>query len=105
MTSRPILADTAEQLARSSPRQPRRYRIQLGSFSTEQASVAAWDMFRRKYSGILGERELIREVVSREGRQFYRVQTAVQSESEARLLCDQLKDRGQACLVVAPKSP
>jgi len=89
---------TEAQATQSSPRGT--YRIQLGAFSSEQRAQGAWSLYRKKYPELLDSRELLLDKTSVKGKSFYRVQTGPMSRSDARGICDRLKQAGQSCAVM-----
>lgn len=89
---------TEAQATQSAPRGT--YRIQLGAFSSEQRAQGAWSLYRKKYPELLASRELLLDKTSVKGKSFYRVQTGPMNRSDARGICDRLKQAGQSCAVM-----
>lgn len=79
------------------------YRVQLGAFGNgEQAAREAWRALRDSHPGLLDELAPRVDVVTRQGRQLWRLQAGPVSESRARTLCAELATRGVECVVVPP---
>lgn len=78
------------------------YRIQLGAFgSGERAARSAWQSLRTRHADLLGGLTSRVDVVTREGRNLWRLQAGPVSESHAREICRALVARGADCIVVA----
>ncbi len=81
------------------------YRVQLAAFGSEQRAVETWARYQKQHPEILGDRELILDGISAEGKKYYRVQTGDLTGSTAQSLCARLKRRSQPCIVIKPESP
>ncbi len=74
-------------------------RAQLGSYSSEADALAASEMMQQSYgASIEGRKLIISEAIVRKV-QYYRVVIDLQSEREARHLCDAIKQAKRDCLV------
>jgi len=82
-------ADTAE------------FRIQLGAFSAgEQAARRAWQDLSGRHGDLLGGLAPRVDVIRKDGRSLWRLQAGPLSETRAKEICDSLRARGAACLLV-----
>lgn len=79
------------------------YRVQLGAFGDgERAARDAWQALRERHPGLLDELAARVDVVTRDGRNLWRLQAGPVSEPRARSLCAELATRGADCVVVPP---
>ncbi len=86
------------------PSQAASFRIQLAALSSEQRAVDAWARYLREHPDILEDLELMLDTVSSKGQRLHRVQTGLLTRRHAESMCDQLKRRGQPCMVIGPES-
>ncbi len=104
---RPVARASEGYSPQASPRQGAaargNYRIQLGSFKSRQIAVDAWERYRRRYAGLLGDLEMQLETVDLRGRVYHRLQAGGFSAHAARSVCAELQRSGQACIVVNPR--
>ncbi len=78
------------------------YGIQLGAFSTEAKAHAEWQRVLRAHgSELAGLSPDIAPVRSGAGT-LYRLRVATAGEAKSRSLCEALRSKGQACVVVLP---
>ncbi len=93
-----------EQTARpESPAPEGAFRIQLAAFGSERRAAETWERFQKQHPEILGDRKLILDRISSEGKNYYRVQTGELTRSNAQSLCARLKHRSQPCIIVKPQ--
>ena len=80
------------------------HRIQLGSFRNEDTALAAWDSILKTNPAILeGLEPLVRQADLGDRGIFYRLQAGpLESSIVAIALCDVLKVKDVACLVISP---
>ena len=79
------------------------YRLQLASMRSPEAATAAWEKLEADHPDLLGGFDLIIEKVDlgEDRGIFYRVQAGpVTSDAHGKDLCDKLKARDVACLVI-----
>lgn len=78
------------------------YGVQLGAFGSEAGARAAWQGAVSRHGAVLaGLEPAIAPVASGSGK-LYRLRAAVPSEAKARSVCEALRARSQACVVVLP---
>jgi hypothetical protein len=77
------------------------YRVQLGAFRDgEAAARRAWGELRGRHADLVGTLSPQVDLVSRDGRDLWRLQAGPLSEARAREVCAALELRGVACLPV-----
>jgi hypothetical protein len=77
------------------------HRVQLGAFGGgEAAARAAWEQLLARHRDLLAGTTPRVDVVERAGRSLWRLQAGPLSATRAREVCDTLKSRGEACLLV-----
>ena len=97
-STRPAAAPTPSSAAVAVPG----YGVQLGAFGTEAGARAAWQGAVSRHGAVLaGLEPAIAPVASGSGK-LYRLRAAVPSEAKARSVCEALRARSQACVVVLP---
>ncbi|MCW5571397.1 MAG: SPOR domain-containing protein [Steroidobacteraceae bacterium] len=78
------------------------YGVQLGAFGSEAGARTAWQGAVSRHGAVLaGLEPAIAPVASGSGK-LYRLRAAVPSEAKARSVCEALRARSQACVVVLP---
>jgi cell division septation protein DedD len=81
---------------------PGAYGIQLGAFTSEDRANAEWRALQGRFAEQLqGLAPQLVSADSSSGRVF-RLQALAGDESRARLICEQLKQRSQGCVLVVP---
>lgn len=94
-------AAPARPVAVAVPAERSTHVVQLGSFATPEGAKRAWRHFLARDPHLAGYRSLTSQVTVN-GRQFWRVQAAGFADAgSARSLCQSVKSRGDACLVMA----
>lgn len=79
------------------------WRIQLAAVSSRASAVSEWDRLKNRNADLLGTLDLNVQSVKLDSGTFYRIQAGPLADGPAaRSLCDALKGRNQACLIVAP---
>jgi len=75
---------------------------QLGAFSSRDSAETGWQRIRDAHPDVLGDRTYdIQEADLGERGTFYRVRTGPFPDgAAAKALCEQLRSRGQACVVI-----
>lgn len=78
------------------------FRIQLGSFRTEEDVRENWSSIKKKHNSLLGDLDLHTEKADVKDKGiFYRLQLgSLSNESEARKVCKELVEAKQGCFVV-----
>ncbi|MBX3694556.1 MAG: SPOR domain-containing protein [Steroidobacteraceae bacterium] len=101
-TSPPSAASTRPAPAPSTAVPPSGYGVQLGAFGSEAGARTAWQGAVSRHGAVLaGLEPAIAPVASGSGK-LYRLRAAVPSEAKARSVCEALRARSQACVVVLP---
>jgi len=107
--STPMQATTASKPSRPGPEAPRSasggtFRVQLVAVSSEQRARQVVEDHRERFEDILQDVKLVFEPVAGARPGLFRVQSVPLGPQRARNLCEQLKQRDQACLLrkVAP---
>ena len=78
------------------------HRVQLGAFGAgEAAARRAWVGLLGRHGDLLGGTSPRVDVIERNGRSLWRLQAGPLSEARAREVCEALKARGEACLLVS----
>ncbi len=78
------------------------YKIQLGSFKSENDVAVSWRKIRKKFPGIVGNLSYYTEKadLGKKG-VFYRLKVGpIKKEAKARKICQDLRDKKQGCLFV-----
>ena len=91
---------STENAAPFAPIQEESFRIQLGAISSESLALETWRQYRKQYQGILENQELILDTITLKGKTYHRIQTGPFTKHAAESVCNQLNQRGQACIVV-----
>lgn len=77
------------------------FRVQLGAFGAgEEAARRAWKDLSRRHPDLLAGLTPGVDVLSKGGRNLWRLRAGPLSEARAREICAQLASRGSPCLVV-----
>ncbi|HQW09672.1 MAG TPA: SPOR domain-containing protein [Steroidobacteraceae bacterium] len=76
--------------------------IQLGAFSTEAKAHAEWERVARAHGSVLAGLSPAVVAVKSGGSTLYRLRAATGGEAKSRSLCEALRSKGQACVVVLP---
>lgn len=100
----PVVTAAKPPAAAPKPNLAKSYRVQIGSLRTEAAAKTAWDKRRKENSALLGGLSLLvnRADLGRKGI-YYRVQAGpLKDLAEAKRVCDALKKKKVACLVIRP---
>lgn len=98
-------AVTAPPAANVPPAQAARpfgHGIQLGAFSTEAKAHAEWERVARAHGSVLAGLSPSVVAVKSAGSTLYRLRAATPGEAKSRSLCEALRAKGQACVVVLP---
>lgn len=98
-------AVTAPPAANVPPAQAARpfgHGIQLGAFSTEAKARAEWERVARAHGSVLAGLAPAVVAVKSGGSTLYRLRAATPGEAKSRSLCEALRAKGQACVVVLP---
>jgi hypothetical protein len=74
--------------------------VQLGAFSSGANAREAWRQLSFRFRSQLGELTPAIVPVMLSGRQLYRLEARVASQSAARRLCRQLQQHSQGCLLL-----
>ncbi len=74
-------------------------RVQLGSFSSEAEALAASEVMTQRYGASLKNRKPNVSEAVVNGTRFYRVVIDLQTDSEARNMCETMKKQNNDCLV------
>jgi hypothetical protein len=79
------------------------YAVQLGAFGTEESADREWLRLQNRFAAQLAG--FTPHVVAADTSvgQLYRLQVAAAGESQARALCDSLKQQSQSCVPVLPR--
>lgn len=78
------------------------YGVQLGAFTTEARARAEWQRLNRTYGEVLAGLTSSIEAVQSSPGTLYRLRAATPGEAKSRSICEALRARGQACVVVLP---
>jgi SPOR domain len=80
------------------------FRLQLGAFGTQGSAIAAWNIFKSQFPGVLGPLTFeLQPVIRPDSPTLYRLRAGVIStRGAADDACNRLRASGQACFVVAP---
>ena len=97
VTAPPAATIPAAQVAR-----PFGHGIQLGAFSTEAKAHAEWERVARAHGSVLAGLSPSVVAVKSAGSTLYRLRAATPGEAKSRSLCEALRAKGQACVVVLP---
>ena len=76
--------------------------IQLGAFSTEAKAHAEWERVARAHGSVLAGLAPAVVAVKSGGSTLYRLRAATPGEAKSRSICEALRAKGQACVVVLP---
>jgi cell division septation protein DedD len=89
--------------ARPAPAATGRWQAQLGALNSEAGARAAWDRLTKQVPALQGYQPAISRL-EREGQSpLWRLRVAgLADAAAARALCEQVRDKGGACLPVAP---
>lgn len=107
-TAPPVVASpavTAPPAANVPPAQAARpfgHGIQLGAFSTEAKARAEWERVARAHGSVLAGLAPAVVAMKSGGSTLYRLRAATPGEAKSRSLCEALRAKGQACVVVLP---
>ena len=107
-TAPPVVASpavTAPPAANVPPAQAARpfgHGIQLGAFSTEAKARAEWERVARAHGSVLAGLAPAVVAVKSGGSTLNRLRAATPGEAKSRSLCEALRAKGQACVVVLP---
>lgn len=107
-TAPPVVASpavTAPPAANVPPAQAARpfgHGIQLGAFSTEAKARAEWERVARAHGSVLAGLAPAVVAMNSGGSTLYRLRAATPDEAKSRSLCEALRAKGQACVVVLP---
>lgn len=81
-----------------------RYKVQIGSVSSEDQAGRLWNIQTGKSNGLLSQLSMHIEKKVIKGKAYYRVQAGpLEDAASARNLCAELKKRQVGCFVVHPK--
>jgi cell division protein FtsN len=96
--------ETVPAPAPPAPASPRtlRYGVQLGAFSTEAKAQAEWQRALRAHGSELAGLAHDIAPVRSGANTLYRLRVATAGEAKSRSLCEALRRKGQACVVVLP---
>lgn len=86
----------------AAPSQLRGHGVQLGAFSTEAKAHAEWQRISRAYGSALTGLAPIVAPVKSGANTLYRLRAATPSEAQSRSICEALRSKNQACVVVLP---
>lgn len=106
-TAPPAPATPVEPVARAAapvvaPPPAMDYGVQLGAFSSEAKAQAEWQRALRTHgSALAGLTPAVAPVRSGAGT-LYRLRAATPGEAKSRSICEALRAKGQACVVVLP---
>lgn len=95
-------AQSPQQTASVQPSQPAAtgdYVVQLGISNSEDRAQAAFNQFRDRYSGIIGDANPIVRRAEVNGNTIYRVRVGPYDLSSANSVCDRIKNAGGDCFV------
>ena len=77
--------------------------VQLGAFGSRASADREWRRLQERFAAELSGRSPHIELTNTDAGQLYRLQVAAGGESEARSLCNSLKEKEQACVPVTPR--
>ncbi len=86
----------------AAPAHPIGHGVQLGAFSTDAKAHAEWQRISRAYGNALAGLEPTVAPVKSGAGTLYRLRAATPSEAKSRSLCEALRAKRQACVVVLP---
>lgn len=76
-------------------------RLQFGAFSTRERALQQRELLESRFSQLLPGSLSVTAPGSGSRDQLYRLRSAPMGEAQARSICATLRDKGQACMVVA----
>ncbi|MDP9196815.1 MAG: SPOR domain-containing protein, partial [Pseudomonadota bacterium] len=83
---------------------PERWSIQVGAYGSEEAGQKALVNVSKNISGLLREARPVIMTAQAGGSVIYRARLTDMDEDTARKICDRLKEAGQSCMVVSPRT-
>jgi cell division septation protein DedD len=79
------------------------YRIQLGAFAGgDKQAMGEWRRLAAQYPDLLGGLSPSVKLATTDTGHLYRLQAGMADETHARAICESLKSKGHACVVVPP---
>lgn len=97
-----VTAPPAATIPPAQAARPFGHGVQLGAFSTEAKAHAEWERVARAHGRVLAGLSPSVVAVKSGGSTLYRLRAATPDEVKSRSLCEALRARGQACVVVLP---
>jgi cell division septation protein DedD len=79
------------------------YGVQLGAFGSPASADREWQRLQGRFGAQLGGLSPRIIAASTNSGQLYRLQVAAAGESQARAICDSLREQSQACVPVVPR--
>jgi len=98
----PVVASPAVTAPPAPAARPFGHGIQLGAFSTEAKAHAEWERVARAHGSVLAGLAPAVVAVKSGGSTLYRLRAATPGEAKSRSICEALRAKGQACVVVLP---
>ncbi len=98
----PVVASPAVTAPPAPAARPFGHGIQLGAFSTEAKARAEWERAAHAHGSVLAGLSPAVVAVKSGGSTLYRLRAATPGEAKSRSICEALRAKGQACVVVLP---
>lgn len=93
---------TVEQVPLIAPVESGGFRVQMSSVQSRETAQQSWSVLKGAHPDLLSALTLTVQQAEVRGSTYYRVQVGPLDQAGAVQLCEQLKERGQDCLLVRP---